>query len=748
MTALARLAVGMDGAEAMIEGMLPSIEDCHDCADFILVPLIWSRARYADRLPKALVERIDAAMLSYRYWMDEPGNDVQWYFSENHALLFHTACYLAGSLLPEATFCRSGRVGAEQSKVGAERVRAWLDHFEAWEMAEFNSAPYFPIDLKGLDGADGPRPDADIRDRAKAAILRLVEMVANSAHHGVLTGAQGRSYEHTLRASRTLELSGLSRLLWGVGNFGRRFHALPQMALLVRDHGLDVPAEFAARASLEAGEAQEWTFAQGADRFAALYHYKTAGFALGTASAYRWGDWGYQETVFQARLGLEPDACVWINHPGEVIHSGYGRPSYWGGCGTVPRVQQYRGLAILSFAVHEGQPDFTHAWFPFRAFEEARVGGEIALARSGEGAILSRDRAISNSSPPAPPPATRSVFPAPARSGSCACRRRARGSTRWRRASAGWRCAKRRRPARGGGPRLRHRRLPGRRGVWRRRAARSTPEASPSKAGGRCSARHGRARQPDAALHDDQGFRPAETGHSREESMKAIIAGLALALSASVAHAADVRMLWYSDGVEGEVMKDLLARFHEQNPDIDVTLDNVPIRSSRSSCRSSSKRGRARHRARHRPQAAVAPLARPHPLPQGCRGLPLGLRRAARLDAADGSNIIPGFMTQITLSSGFANKTLFDQAGVALPGEGATWDQWMEAAKAVRRASRCRSRPRSTARATASAAPTSPSAPATSPRTGRPRRSTPAPRPSPRSSSAGTRTARSAPRSG
>ena len=60
--------------------------------------------------------RIDAAILGFRYWMDEPGNDVQWYFSENHALLFHTAAYLAGHLLPDATFVRSGRTGAEQSR--------------------------------------------------------------------------------------------------------------------------------------------------------------------------------------------------------------------------------------------------------------------------------------------------------------------------------------------------------------------------------------------------------------------------------------------------------------------------------------------------------------------------------------------------------------------------------------------------------------------------------------------------------
>ncbi|MFD2057045.1 hypothetical protein ACFSQT_29385 [Mesorhizobium calcicola] len=43
--AFARLASGRGGADtdAMIEEILPSIVDCHDCADFSLVPLIWSR---------------------------------------------------------------------------------------------------------------------------------------------------------------------------------------------------------------------------------------------------------------------------------------------------------------------------------------------------------------------------------------------------------------------------------------------------------------------------------------------------------------------------------------------------------------------------------------------------------------------------------------------------------------------------------------------------------------------------------
>ncbi|MNI58121.1 hypothetical protein D3C73_1132170 [compost metagenome] len=53
-------------------------------------------------------------------------------------------------------------------------------------------------------------------------------------------------------------------------------------------------------------------------------------------------------------------------------------------------MQQYRGLAVLEFTTYEEQPDFTHAWFPVAEFDESRVSGSLALARSGEGAVLLR----------------------------------------------------------------------------------------------------------------------------------------------------------------------------------------------------------------------------------------------------------------------------------------------------------------------------------------------------------------------
>lgn len=390
--AFARLAIGESGEEtdAIIAGVLPAIEDCHDCADFALVPLLWARSAWGPDIGAKVRNRLDKAILAYRYWMDEPGNDVQWYFSENHALLFHTAAYLAGHSLAEAVFVRSGRTGAEQSAVGARRLRAWFDHFEAWEMAEYNSAPYFPIDLKGLAALAALAPDADIADRARRGIARLCEIVARSCHHGVLTAAQGRSYEHSLCPARSLELSGLARLLWGKGWYGRPMHALPLLAICLRDHALDLSPNLAAIADHTGDDHVEWRFAQGEKRFAALYHYKGRHFAMGSAVRYRWNEWGYQETALALRLGERPEAAIWINHPGEVIQFGYARPSYWGGSGTLPRVHQYRGLAVLAFEIHEGQPEFTHAWFPRQAFDDTQVTGNLALARCGKGGVLIR----------------------------------------------------------------------------------------------------------------------------------------------------------------------------------------------------------------------------------------------------------------------------------------------------------------------------------------------------------------------
>ena len=158
----------------------------------------------------------------------------------------------------------------------------------------------------------------------------------------------------------------------------------------------------------------------------------------------------------------------------------------------------------------------------------------------------------------------------------------------------------------------------------------------------------------------------------------------ALALATAPAFAGEVRIMWYSDGVEGEVIEDLLSRFEAENPDIDVILDNVAYQVIQEQLPIQLASGQGPDIARVtnlKEQAQHWLDLRPYLSDPAYWEENFG----DRLDwmRPDGSDAIPGFMTQLTLTGGFANKTLFEQAGVEMPGEGATWDDWIEASRQV-----------------------------------------------------------------
>lgn len=155
-------------------------------------------------------------------------------------------------------------------------------------------------------------------------------------------------------------------------------------------------------------------------------------------------------------------------------------------------------------------------------------------------------------------------------------------------------------------------------------------------------------------------------------------------LATSAASAGEVRVMWYSDGVEGEVIKDLLDRFQKENPDIKVTLDNVAYKVVQEQLPIQLEAGQGPDIARVTNIKELAdhwldmrPMLKDAKYWDDNFGSTLDWMRP------DGSNAITGFMTQLTLTGGFANKTLFEQAGVAIPGEKATWDDWVDAAAQV-----------------------------------------------------------------
>lgn len=167
-------------------------------------------------------------------------------------------------------------------------------------------------------------------------------------------------------------------------------------------------------------------------------------------------------------------------------------------------------------------------------------------------------------------------------------------------------------------------------------------------------------------------------------SLKLLAASSLFALAAgSAAAQTELRMMWYNDGIEGEVMQSILDRFEESHPDISVTLDVVPYQAVLESLPIQLAAGNGPDIAR------VTDLG-------GLSEHYLDLRPYIQdpdywetnfgpfLDWLDpDGDAINGFMTQLTVTGPYVNRTLFEQAGVDMPGEGATWEDWAAAANEV-----------------------------------------------------------------
>lgn len=366
-------------ARKLVEDALDSIDWRKDCSDFIMVPLLWLLADYASVLPDDLLTRVRQSVLNYRYWVDEPGNDTMWFWSENHVLCFHTSQLLAGQLLPDATFSASGRSGREQAALATERLRKWFDSVEAHGLAEWNSAAYYPIDFIGLLALEkwaGP----EIADRARHQFDLIFRMIALHTLAGVPAGSQGRAYDKELRAGPLTELAPFARVAFGNGWLNGGVASLPMFC--ASDYA--PPDDVLALAQLEPGRSIEARYAQGLES-GKLVLFKTEASQLSTVVDHKTGIRGHQQHVLDVRLAGHPMARLWINNPGEDDPWGHQRPSYWAGNGILPRVAQHCDVALMIFDSEESRLPLTHAYIGRDGLDDFVLESHWVFARSGRG---------------------------------------------------------------------------------------------------------------------------------------------------------------------------------------------------------------------------------------------------------------------------------------------------------------------------------------------------------------------------
>jgi hypothetical protein len=383
--AIAIARVGGDPATcaALVEDALARIERREDCSDFWLPPLLWLLRDWPqDLLGTALCERARRAILGWRYWMDEPGNDVMWFWSENHALCFHAAQYLAGTAFPEEVFTNSGRTGRVQQALGRARLERWFEDVATNGFAEWHSPAYYPIDGIGLLALHELAPDAVIRDAAKRALDRLFLLIALSTLNGIPSSTQGRTYDRDLKLPAFTETSALAWIEWGVGALNPMAFAVPLLCL-----GTYGSPEAARRIALwDEPLGLQARYTQGRNHAARLVIWRNRDALLGSVVDYHPGERGYQAVVTQAHLEGHPDARIWINNPGQEDPFGMRRPSYWAGDGFMPRVAQWRNLALLHYRLDDPRAfPWTHAYVRRDVYDEVLLSDPWLFVRSGPG---------------------------------------------------------------------------------------------------------------------------------------------------------------------------------------------------------------------------------------------------------------------------------------------------------------------------------------------------------------------------
>ena len=168
----------------------------------------------------------------------------------------------------------------------------------------------------------------------------------------------------------------------------------------------------------------------------------------------------------------------------------------------------------------------------------------------------------------------------------------------------------------------------------------------------------------------------------------AVSLACALVFVPAAVNAADIRVMCYQDGVECDVTAEQAKRFEAANPGTKVILDIVPYKTIQEQLPVQLAAGQGPDIARvtdlggmSKYYLDISAYVKDKAYWESNFGATLPWLRPSAADKG-----IYGFMSQLTMTGPYVNKTLFEQAKVALPGPKATWDEWVDATRNVAKA--------------------------------------------------------------
>jgi hypothetical protein len=218
---ISRLALDQPIDEEVVYEALSSVESRQDCADFTAVGLLRILYQYADNphLSQSLVEAIRRTLLGFKYWIDEPGQEMMCFWSENHQLLFHAAEYLAGQLFVDEIFPNVGQSGRWHMEKARPKILRWIDLKARIGFSEWDSNCYYDEDMAPLLNLADFADDEAIRTKAARLLDIMFFDIAVDSFRGTYGTSHGRTYPRHVLSGRHEATAGVGKIAWGMGIF-------------------------------------------------------------------------------------------------------------------------------------------------------------------------------------------------------------------------------------------------------------------------------------------------------------------------------------------------------------------------------------------------------------------------------------------------------------------------------------------------------------------------------------------------
>ncbi|WP_426572472.1 hypothetical protein [Aquihabitans sp. McL0605] len=184
---------------ADFQPIFDKLEAFEDTGDFDINNLLFLWKQQHGHLDPDLAAAVKERILAFKYWWTEPTPkgivDNQYYWTENHQVIYLANELVAGETFPDETFTNSGMTGTEHVQHATERLEKWFASRAKFGFSEWLSNVYWSEDMKGTLLLAEHATDPKIARLASMTLDMMFTELAGHVQQGTFGSTHGRTYQ-------------------------------------------------------------------------------------------------------------------------------------------------------------------------------------------------------------------------------------------------------------------------------------------------------------------------------------------------------------------------------------------------------------------------------------------------------------------------------------------------------------------------------------------------------------------------